>query len=97
MGLLRAVGISRRQVRSMVRGESVITSVLGAILGLTVGVLFGWALLATLSSEGISELVFPGGQLAIYVVVAAIAGVLAAVGPARRAARLDVLEAISQD
>ncbi|MFN2504669.1 MAG: ABC transporter permease [Acidimicrobiales bacterium] len=97
LGLLRAVGMSRRQVRSMVRGESVITSVLGAILGLTVGVLFGWALVATLSSEGISELVFPGGQLAIYVVVAAIAGVLAAVGPARRAARLDVLEAISQD
>jgi putative ABC transport system permease protein len=97
LGLLRAVGMSRRQVRSMVRGESVITSVMGAILGLAVGVLFGWALVAALSDEGISSLVVPGGQLFGYVIVAAIAGVVAAVGPARRAAKLDVLAAITHD
>ena len=95
VGLLRAVGMSRRQVRSMVRTESVITSVLGALLGLAVGVLFGWAIVRDLDSQGISELVIPSGQLITYLLVAAIAGVVAAVGPARRAARLDVLAAIS--
>jgi len=97
LGLLRAVGMSRRQVRSMVRGESVITSVLGAVLGLGIGVLFGWALVMALSDEGIDDLVIPAGQLLTYVVVAAVAGVVAAVGPARRAARLDVLAAITHD
>ncbi|MFP5318382.1 MAG: ABC transporter permease [Acidimicrobiia bacterium] len=97
LGLLRAVGMSRRQVRSMVRGESVITSVLGAVLGLAVGVLFGWALVMALADEGIDALVVPGGRLGTYVAVAAVAGVVAAVGPARRAARLDVLSAISTE
>ncbi len=96
LGLLRAVGMSRRQIRSMIRGESVIIAVLGAILGLAVGVLFGWALVAAIDDQGI-HLVVPGGQLVIYVVLAAIAGVIAAVFPARRAARLDVLAAISYE
>ncbi len=95
LGLLRAVGMSRRQVRTMVRSESVITAVMGAVLGLGVGVLFGWAIVTALADEGIGDLVVPGGQLALYVGVAAVAGVVAAVGPARRAARLDVLAAIS--
>ncbi|HEX7277142.1 MAG TPA: FtsX-like permease family protein, partial [Acidimicrobiales bacterium] len=97
LGLLRAVGMSRRQVRGMIRGESVIISVMGAIIGLAVGVLFGWALVADLSGEGLSELVIPVGQLAAYVVIAGVLGVLAAVFPARRAARLDVLQAISHE
>ena len=97
IGLLRAVGMSRRQVRSMIRGESVIIAVLGAILGLAVGVLFGWAIVVDLASQGIEEVVVPGGQLATYVVLAAVAGVIAAVFPARRAARLDVLAAISYE
>jgi putative ABC transport system permease protein len=97
LGLLRAVGMSRRQVRSMVRGESVITSVLGAVLGLAIGLVFGWALVTALADEGIDDLVIPAGQLLLYVAVAALAGVLAAVGPARRAARLDVLAAISNE
>ena len=97
IGLLRAVGMSRRQVRSMIRGESVIIAVLGAILGLVVGVLFGWAIVVDLASQGISEIVVPGGQLVVYVVLAAVAGVIAAVFPARRAARLDVLAAISYE
>jgi len=97
LGLLRAVGMSRRQIRSMIRGESVIIAVLGAILGLAVGVLFGYAIVGALDDEGIRKVVIPGGQLIAYVVLAAVAGVIAAVFPARRAARLDVLAAISHD
>ncbi len=97
LGLLRAVGMSRRQVRSMIRGESVIIAVLGAVLGLAIGVLFGWAIVVDLESQGIKHLVVPGGQLFVYVVLAAVAGVVAAVFPARRAAKLDVLAAISYE
>ena len=97
LGLLRAVGMARSQVRSMIRGESVIISVMGAIIGLAVGVVFGWALVADLSGEGIDDLVIPVGQLLVYVVVAGVLGVFAALFPARRAARLDVLEAISHE
>jgi putative ABC transport system permease protein len=97
LGLLRAVGMARRQVRSMIRGESVIIAVLGAILGLAVGVLFGWAIVSGLGDQGIDHVVIPGGQLVGYVILAAVAGVVAAVFPARRAARLDVLAAISHD
>lgn len=97
LGLLRAVGMSRRQVRSMIRGESVIIAVLGAVLGLGVGVLFGYAIVGVLDEEGIGKVVIPTGQLVSYVVLAGLAGVVAAVFPARRAARLDVLAAISHD
>ena len=97
LGLLRAVGMSRRQVRSMIRGESVIIAVLGAILGLGVGVLFGYAIVGALDDEGIGKVVVPAGQLLTYVFLAGLAGVAAAVFPARRAARLDVLAAISYE
>jgi putative ABC transport system permease protein len=97
LGLLRAVGMGRRQVRSMIRCEAVIISVFGALLGLVVGIFFGWALVTALHSRGVSTLTVPGGQLVVFVVLAALAGVLAAVLPARRAARLDVLTAISHD
>lgn len=97
LGLLRAVGMSRRQVRSMIRSEAVIIAVLGAILGLAVGVLFGWALVTALNDQGIKTLVIPAGQLTLYVILAGLAGVVAAVFPARRAARLDVLSAISYE
>jgi putative ABC transport system permease protein len=97
LGLLRAVGMSRRQVRSMIWGESVIIAVIGAVLGLAVGVLFGWVLVTDLESQGISRLVIPVGQLLFYVAMAAVAGVLAAVFPARRAANLDLLGAIAHE
>ena len=81
----------------MIRCEAVIISVFGALLGLVVGVFFGWALVAALHSRGVSTLTVPGGQLLVFVALAALAGVVAAVLPARRAARLDVLHAISHD
>jgi len=97
LGLLRAVGMSRRQVSRMVRWESILIAVFGAVLGLAIGIVFGWALQQALKSEGVSEFTLPVGQLAVYLVVAAIIGVVAAIWPARRAARLNVLRAISYE
>jgi putative ABC transport system permease protein len=97
IGLLRAVGMTRRQLRSMVRWESVIIAVFGALLGLALGVFFGFALQQALRDEGLSELRIPATQLLVYVVLAGLAGVLAAVMPARKAAKLNVLEAISYE
>ncbi|MGZ5352347.1 MAG: ABC transporter permease [Actinomycetota bacterium] len=97
LGLLRAVGLTRRQTRSMVRWEAMIISVMGALFGVVIGIGFGWALQQALAGEGFSELGIPGGQLAIYVVLAAVLGVLFSIFPARRAAKLNVLEAISYE
>jgi putative ABC transport system permease protein len=97
LGLLRAVGMTKRQTRSMIRWESVIVAVIGAIMGMVVGCFFGWALVRALESEGITELAVPGGQLALYGIAAAIAGVLAGLPPARSAARLDVLKAVATE
>ncbi len=97
IGLLRAVGMTRRQVRSMVRWESVIVAVFGAGLGVVVGSVFGWALVRASADQGLQVLEFPAGRLVTYMVVAGLAGVLAAVFPARRAARLDVLEAVTTE
>ncbi len=95
IGLLRAVGMSRRQLRRMVRLESVIIAVFGAVLGVAVGMGFGWALVKALADQGVRTLVIPWTSLALYIVLAAVIGVLAAVLPARRAARQDVLAAIA--
>ena len=97
IGLLRAVGMGRRQVRRMVRLESVVIAIFGTLLGLVLGVALGSALVTALSGEGIDQLVVPYGQLVIYLVVGALIGVLAAVWPARRAARLDILGAITTE
>ncbi|HEV2875299.1 MAG TPA: FtsX-like permease family protein, partial [Thermoleophilaceae bacterium] len=96
LGMLRAVGMSRRQVRSLVRYESVITALIGAILGTILGVIFASLVSVPLADEGF-ELSYPIGTLVLLLVLAALAGVLAAIFPARRAARLDVLRALAYE
>jgi putative ABC transport system permease protein len=96
LGMLRAVGMSRRQVRSLVRYESVITALIGAILGTILGVIFAALVSLPLADEGF-ELAYPFGTLLILLVLAALAGVLAAIWPARRAARLDILQALAYE
>jgi len=97
LGLLRAVGMSRRQTRKMIRWEAVIISVIGALVGILIGIFFGWALVEALRGEGITEFTIPGGELLLYVVLAGVAGVVAAIPPARRAARLNILDAIATE
>ena len=97
LGLLRAVGMTRSQLRATVRYESVIIALLGTVLGLAVGVGFGWAFVQALKDMGITAFAIPVGQLGMVAVIAAVAGVAAAILPARRAARLDVLGAIVTD
>jgi putative ABC transport system permease protein len=97
LGLLRAVGLTRRQTRSMVRREAGIISVMGALFGVVVGIAFGWAMQQALAPEGFTELGIPGGQIAAYVIAAAVLGWLFAFLPARRAARLNVLQAIAYE
>ena len=89
--------MARVQVKRMVRIEAVIVAVLGAILGLVIGIVFAWALQRSLSDLGITELSLPVGQLIVLMILAALIGVVAAILPARRAAKLNVLEAISYE
>ncbi|WP_028061093.1 ABC transporter permease [Candidatus Solirubrobacter pratensis] len=96
LGMLRAVGMSRRQVRRMVRAESVITSGIGAVLGTVLGVVFAVIVSRPLADQGFVFSV-PVGSLIVFFVFAAIAGVLAAIPPARRAAKVDVLRAVTTE
>jgi len=96
LGMLRAIGMSRRQVRTMIRYEAVITALIGALLGMVVGVIFAALIAQPLKDEGFS-LSYPIGQLIAMLVFAALAGVLAAIPPARRAARLNVIEALQYE
>ena len=97
IGLLRAIGLSRAQLRRMITLESVVISLLGAVLGVVLGVIFGVALMRALRDQGLEVISVPFGQLALFLALAIVVGVLAAVLPARRAARLDVLTAIATD
>jgi putative ABC transport system permease protein len=97
VGLLRAVGLSRRQLRRMVRLEAIAIAVLGAVLGVVMGLVFGFVLQRAVADQGITDLAIPGWSLAIFVVLAGVVGVLAAVLPARRAAKLNVLRAITTE
>jgi putative ABC transport system permease protein len=96
LGMLRAVGMSRRQVRRLVRYEAVITALIGAILGTILGVIFATLVSRPLADEGF-ELSYPIGTLLILLILAALAGVFAAIWPARRAAKLDVLRALAYE
>ena len=95
LGLLRAVGMSRPQVRRMVRSESLVIALLGGIVGTAVGLFWGWAFTTALRSQGVTELEIPVGQILAFLVLSMAAGVAAAVIPAWRASRLDVLDAIA--
>jgi len=93
LGMLRTIGMTRRQVRRMVRHESSITALIGAGLGLPVGLFLAAAVTKALADQGL-KMAVPVGMLAAFVLAALVAGLLAAVLPARRAARLNVLEAL---
>ena len=94
IGMLRAVGMLRKQVRTMIRWESIVISFFGAFTGVTLGLILGVALQRLLVNDGITELAIPWTLIVVVLVATAIVGVLAAVWPARRAANLDVLMAI---
>jgi putative ABC transport system permease protein len=97
IGLVRALGMTRPQTRSMVRWESVLIALIGAVLGLAVGVGLGLALANALHNLGIDHVAVPGANLILYAFVAGIFGVLAAIFPAIRASRLDILQAIAAE
>ena len=97
LGLLRAVGMTRNQVRAMVRWESAVISLIGAVSGAALGTGIGLALSQVLKDEGVDSISVPVAQIAAYVAVAALAGILAGVGPARAAAKVDVLKAVVTD
>jgi putative ABC transport system permease protein len=97
IGLLRAIGVSRRQLRQMIRLESVVIAVLGAVLGVGLGIVFGVTLMYALRDQGLERISIPIAQLVVFLVLSLLMGVLAAVLPARRAARLDVLRAIATE
>jgi putative ABC transport system permease protein len=96
LGVLRAIGATRSQVRRIIRYESVITAVIGGLLGIAVGVAFGWLVTEALSELGLSTSI-PVGQLLVLLALAILVGVLGAIAPARRAARVDVLAAVTQE
>jgi putative ABC transport system permease protein len=95
LGLLRAVGMTRHQLRTAIRWESSLISLLGTALGFGLGFGGAWGITQALADDGVTSFVVPTGQLTVIVGLAVLAGILAALGPARRAARLNVLEAIA--
>ena len=96
LGLLRAVGMQRTQLKRMIRVESLVIAVFGALLGLVVGVAFGAALVDSLHDQGITSFAIPWVRIVEVLVVAGLGGVVAAALPARRGARLNILQAISE-
>jgi putative ABC transport system permease protein len=97
IGLMRAVGMTRRQTKGMIRLEAAVVSLFGALLGVVVGLAFGWLAVVAIPESVINRIALPFGTLATYVVVATLAGLVAASFPARRASRLDVLDAIAHE
>jgi len=91
IGMLRAIGLTRRQTRRMIRYESVITALIGAVVGIVLGLILAGLLIAKVD---FLQFTFPTGQVIVFAIAAVIVGILAAIFPARRAARLDPLEAL---
>jgi putative ABC transport system permease protein len=96
LGMLRAVGMTRRQVRRMIRHESVVTALIGGALGIVVGIFLAWLVTQALSDQGF-VFAIPVGQLIEFVIASIIVGIVAAIWPARRAARLNVLRALQYE
>jgi putative ABC transport system permease protein len=94
IGMLRAIGMTRLQVRRMIRQESVITALIGAVLGIVLGLVLAALLIAR---DDFVVFSFPTTQVAVFVVAAVVVGIVAAIFPARRAARLEPLEAIAYE
>ncbi|MFF9408721.1 ABC transporter permease [Streptomyces anandii] len=98
IGMLRAIGLDRRGIKRMVRLESLVISLFGGVLGIGLGVFFGWAAGELLGTRMATyELVLPWARMAVFLLLAATVGVLAALWPARRAARLNMLQAIKSE
>jgi putative ABC transport system permease protein len=97
LGLLRAVGMRRRQVRAAVRWEAVIISLFGTVLGLAFGLLGGWGIVRALRDEGFGVFAIPYAWMVFLAVLAGIVGLVAALIPAWRASRMDVLDAIGTE
>jgi putative ABC transport system permease protein len=97
IGLLRAVGMKRRQVRAMIRSEAVIVALFGAVVGIVVGAGLGIALASSLRRSGVTNIALPIPSLIAFLILSAVLGLIAATWPARRAANLDVLAAIASE
>ena len=97
LGLLRAIGLTRSQTRTMVRWESILIAVLGMVLGAVIGVILGIAVVRALGPLGVGHIAIPVGPLVTYLLAAIVIGFVAAILPGRRAARLKVLEAIASE
>jgi putative ABC transport system permease protein len=97
IGLLRAVGMTRRQVRRMIRWEAVIVATFGALLGVGIGIVLGWAVVRALADQGLGAFSIPVGQVILALVLAAVSGVIAAIWPARKASRMNILDAITTE
>ncbi len=96
-GLLRAVGMTRAQVRTTVRWESVLTSVYGAVVGVVMGLVLGYVVIVALHDQGLTKYSVPISTIAAIIVIAFVVGVVAAVVPAWRATKLDILQAIATE
>jgi putative ABC transport system permease protein len=97
IGMLRAVGMTRRQLRRSVRWESVIIAAIGGSVGLALGVVWAWVFASALEPEDLFRFSIPVGRIAVLAVVSLVAGAVAAVIPAWRASRLQVFEAIGRE
>jgi putative ABC transport system permease protein len=97
LGLLRAVGMTRGQLRASIRWEAVLVALMGTGLGLALGVGISFVMTRALSAQGLDTFTLPVGQLAVLVILGALVGVIAALRPAYRAGRLDVLKAIATE
>ncbi len=97
IGLLRAIGTTRRQLRSAVRWEAIIVSIFGSLLGVAMGMVLGWAAIVAIPDSFLSLVRIPWIQVVIFVLIGAVLGVFAAYWPARRAAKMNVLDAIAHE